>query len=464
MESSFYPYIGGFCWVGLLLMVGTIIRAKVKIFQTMLFPASLIGGILGFVLINLGLIGMPSSFGWKALTPSVFSMLTFHLFAFGFVGIGLLESSGDNKEGTGKVIARGAFWMALIFGFLFSIQALIGKGTFDLWKMFFGGDFFTGNGYLLGAGFTQGPGQTQAYATIWEHTYQVANALNVGLAFAAVGFLVAGVVGVPLAYYGIRRGWISLSEEDGKPGSLPQTFLKGLMDKDDHPCCAQATTHPANIDSVGFHFGLMFALYGGAYAWGLAWFLYLPKGINGLGFGLVFCWGMFLAMITRKIMKKIKISHLIDPETTRRLTGTTVDFMICAVFMGIQVRELADVAGPFLVSMTLASIATLFFCVWFGRRAPEHGFERGLTLFGYCTGTAASGLLLLRIVDPDFKTPVVVEVGMMNVFTMVIFKPISWSMPFVPVEGFPMFWIFVGVIVITPIVMYFLKMIRKPAF
>ena len=53
---------------------------------------------------------------------------------------------------------------------------------------------------------------------------------------------------------------------------------------------------------------------------------------------------------------------------------------------------------------------------------------------------------------------------MMNVFTMVIFKPISWSMPFAPVEGFPMFWIFVGVIVITPIVMYFLKMIRKPAF
>ena len=53
---------------------------------------------------------------------------------------------------------------------------------------------------------------------------------------------------------------------------------------------------------------------------------------------------------------------------------------------------------------------------------------------------------------------------MMYVFTMVIFKPISWSMPFAPVEGLPMFWIFVGVIVITPIVMYFLKMIRKPAF
>ena len=462
MESSFYPYIGAFCWVGLLLMVGTVIRAKVKIFQTLLFPASLIGGLLGFALINMGVVGMPSSLGWKALTPSVFSMLTFHLFAFGFVGIGLLESKGKDEKETGKVITRGAFWIALIFGFLFSVQALIGKGTFEVWKSIFGGDFATINGYLLGAGFTQGPGQAQAYATIWEHTYQVAHAISIGLAFAAVGFLVAGVVGVPLAFYGIRRGWVTLEEEAS--GKLSHVFLKGLMDKDNHPSCAQATTHPANIDSVGFHFGLMFALYGAAYAWGLAWFLYMPKGINGLGFGLVFCWGMFLAMITRKIMKKIKINHLIDPETTRRLTGTTVDFMICAVFMGIEVQELSDVAGPFIISMVLASIATLYICIWFGRRSPEYGFERGLTLFGYCTGTAASGLLLLRIVDPDFKTPVVVEVGLMNVFATIIFKPISWSMPFVPVEGFPMLWIFVGVIVVTPIVMYFLKMIRKPAF
>lgn len=38
----------------------------------------------------------------------------------------------------------------------------------------------------------------------------------------------------------------------------------------------------------------------------------------------------------------------------------------------------------------------------------------------------------------------------MNVFIFFLFKPISWSMPFVPLEGFPMLWIFVGVIVITP--------------
>ena len=457
MESTFYPYLGALGWIGLFLLIGTIIRAKVKLFQTLLFPASLIGGIIGFAFLNAGWLGIPSSTGWKTITPVVFSTITFHLFAFGFVGIGLLQA----KSGTdNKVVARGALWIALIFGLLFSVQALIGKETFDLWKMLIGGDFFTGNGYLLGAGFTQGPGQTQAYASIWETTYKTFNSINVGLAFAAVGFLVAGVIGVPLAFYGIKKGWVTV--EGG--GNLPNHFLRGLMDRGDNPACAHSTTHPANIDSVAFHLAIMAALYGAAYAFGVWWLCTMPKGINGLGIGMIFAWGMFFAMIARKIMGKLGILHLIDSETTHRLTGSTVDFMICAVFMGIQVRQLQDVAWPFVIAVVLGSVATLIICLWFGRRSPEYGFERGLTLFGYCTGTAASGLLLLRIVDPDFDTPVAVEVGLMNVFAILLFKPISWSMPFVPVEGFPMSWIFLGVIVVTPLVMYCFRMIRKPVF
>ena len=456
MEASFYPYLGALCWIGMLLMLGTLIRAKVPLFQKLLFPSSLIGGLIGFVLINLDLVGMPTSTGWKDITPNIFRMITFHLFAFGFVGIGLLQTK---KPASGKVVMRGALWIALVFGMTFSVQALIGKGVFVLWQDLFGGTFETVNGYLLGAGFTQGPGQTQAYATIWQTSYQTANALSVGLAFAAVGFLVAGIVGVPLAFYGIKKGWVSI-----EGGKLPQCFLRGLMDKGDNPTCARSTTHPANIDSVAFHLAIMATLYALAYAFGVWCLCTMPKGINGLGIGMIFAWGMFFAMIARKLMAKFDLIHLLDGETTRRLTGATVDFMICAVFMGIQVRQLQEVAMPFLIAVVLGTIATLFICLWFGRRSPEHGFERGLTLFGYCTGTAASGLLLLRIVDPEFDTPVAVEVGLMNVFATILFKPISWSMPFVPVEGFPMLWIFVAVTVVTPIVMYFLKMIRKPAF
>ena len=168
-------------------------------------------------------------------------------------------------------------------------------------------------------GKAQGPGQTQAYASIWETTYKISNSLNVGLAFAAVGFLVAGLVGVPLAFYGIKKGWVSI-----EGGKLPQCFLRGLMDKGDNPTCARSTTHPANIDSVAFHLAIMATLYALAYAFGVWWLCTMPKGINGLGIGMIFAWGMFFAMIARKLMAKFDLIHLLDGETTRRLTGATV--------------------------------------------------------------------------------------------------------------------------------------------
>ena len=456
MESTFYPYLGALGWIGLFLLVGTVIRAKVKFFQKLLFPASLIGGIIGFIFLNAGWLGIPSSTGWKTITPVVFSTITFHLFAFGFMGIGLLQA----KSGTdNKVVARGALWIALIFGLLFSVQALVGKGTFDVWKLLFGGDFFTGNGYLLGAGFTQG---SLPDAGVRQH---------LGTYLQDFQFHQRGprLRGRRLPRRGRhRRASGLLRHQEGLGCGRRRRQSSSALPARPHGQGRQPGLRPQHHASGqyrqrGLHLAIIAALYAAAYAFGVWWLCNMPKGINGLGIGMIFAWGMFFAMIARKIMGKIGILHLIDGETTRRLTGSTVDSAIRAVFMGIQVRQLQDVAWPFLIAVVLGSIATLVICLWFGRRSPEYGFERGLTLFGYCTGTAASGLLLLRIVDPDFDTPVAVEVGPMNVFA-VIFKPVSWSMPFVPVEGFPMVWIFVGMTVITPIVMYFLKMIRKPAF
>lgn len=459
MEATFFPNIMAFLWLGIMLMLGVFLRAKVRFFQRILFPASIIGGLIGFVLVNAGWLGAPSTQGWKVLDHTPFGLLTFHLFAFSFVGIGFLETA--RASDSSKVVLRGALWIALLFTMMFSIQALLGKGIFSGWAALFGGSFETVNGYLLGAGFTQGPGQTLAYATIWEQSYQTANAINTGLAFAAVGFLVAGLVGVPLALYGIKRGWVSCKEGSG----LSRALLSGLRDDGDRPACAYSTTHPPNIDSFGFHLGLMAGTYALAYLVGVLWTLYMPKGLSGLGFGMVFFWGMLIAMGVRKIMVWTGCIRLLDDATCHRLTNMLVDFMICSVFMGISLKSLEDVLLPFSLAIVAATIVTLGLCVWFGRRCPEFGFERCLALFGYCTGTAASGILLLRIVDPEFRTPVAVEIGVMNVCLLFIFDTtITLAMPFAPQPGFPLAWIFLGLAVILPVVVYFLKMVRKPAF
>ena len=38
---------------------------------------------------------------------------------------------------------------------------------------------------------------------------------------------------------------------------------------------------------------------------------------------------------------------------------------------------------------------TLFFILYFGRRVPGYSFERTVMMFGTCTGTIPTGLILL---------------------------------------------------------------------
>ena len=51
MEATFFPNIMAFLWLGIMLMLGVFLRAKVRFFQRILFPASIIGGLIGFVLV-----------------------------------------------------------------------------------------------------------------------------------------------------------------------------------------------------------------------------------------------------------------------------------------------------------------------------------------------------------------------------------------------------------------------------
>ncbi|MGM0404296.1 MAG: hypothetical protein ACQEQN_11305, partial [Thermodesulfobacteriota bacterium] len=55
-----------------------------------------------------------------------------------------------------------------------------------------------------------------------------------------------------------------------------------------------------------------------------------------------------------------------------------------------------------------------------GSRLADYRLERTLAIYGVVTGTVSSGLLLLRIVDPELKSPAAREIGFMNIFSVPI--------------------------------------------
>ena len=101
----------------------------VKFFQHMLMPVSVIGGILGFILMNLVL----SKYPVGGVNVTDFSNIVDVFFVMSFISIGLTGSKkkknkktedGKKKKSSGPV--RGAIGMALIWCILYALQPLVG--------------------------------------------------------------------------------------------------------------------------------------------------------------------------------------------------------------------------------------------------------------------------------------------------------------------------------------------------
>ena len=194
-----------------MLLVGVVLRAKIGLFQKFLFPASILGGLLGFILISVG---------WCNIPHETFTLFAIHFFTLNYISIGLTGTEAKPEKGSvQRMVIRGAFWMTLIFTCMVTTQMLIGTSMVYLTNTF-SKPIFPGLGWLLGQGYALGPGQAVAMSSVWQTTYNIPDAVSFGLTFAAVGFLIASLIGVPLANWGIRKGL-----PVNAPAELPRELL-----------------------------------------------------------------------------------------------------------------------------------------------------------------------------------------------------------------------------------------------
>jgi ESS family glutamate:Na+ symporter len=343
---------------------------------------------------------------------SLLETVAYHLFTVSFISIGLTgQGDNDGPKGRFKELLKGSLWMSLIFGISLPLQAIIGALVIYGYNMF-NEPMFEGLGFLAGLGFTLGPGQALSIGKVWE-TFNVQHAATLGLTFAAIGYFIASFVGVPLANWGLRKGYAS----SAKSRVLGQEFLKGIMRKEgEKENIGENTMHSANVDTMAFHLALVGLVYFLTYAFVKFLNTKLSPENSAMQWGFFFMWGMTIALIVRWFMGKIGIRHLIDAGVQRKITGTSVDFLIISTLTAVQIGVIRQYLILIVLISLIAGSATTILILYFGRRLESFSFERTMGIYGTCTGTASSGLLLLRIVDPEFKSPAALEVGVMNFF------------------------------------------------
>lgn len=406
------------------LLIGVILRAKITLLQRFLIPSCLIGGFIAMIIRNAGLIAIPQE---------TLELIVYHLFNLSFISVGLTPASKIREKGSKKEKLEGPVGMGLIEGVIFPIQAIIG-GVFTLLMIRLGFNLFSSFGFLTPLGFIEGPGQALSIGQSWEqiaaHIYT--NATVVGLTFAAIGFFFAFFVGVPLVDWGIRKGL-----SDQTPKVLPTDFVRGIISKNQEKKHAgYETTHPGNVDVVSFHFTIVGLTY--ILTYGLVSLITsLPLGdISKMIWGFFFFFGLVVAVLIRLIIEKLDVGYLIDRDVQKRITGWSVDFLIVATIAAIELMIVWTYLLPISIISIVTGIITLYVVMYIGKRMwKKYTLERIAGIFGTVTGTVPSGLLLIRILDPEFKTPAAIDLGLTSIFAapfvlvgmLLVNAPVLWG-------------------------------------
>lgn len=393
-----------------MLIVGTLLRAKVSFFRTMLVPASVIGGIIGLIFMNT----VPHLRMSVGVDTDMFTEIVNHLFTVSFISISLTSTPTESR-GNAKDMFRGALGMGIVWCLLYGGTPILGAGIISLIGKRF--DMPAVYGTLIPFAYAQGPGQAASFGAIYEG-YGYENAGVVAITFAAIGFIIAFSLGIPAARTGIKRGIAK------NCGTINDSLLRGYLSREEQTeYMVKDTTCNSNIETLTFHFALIGLSY--ILAVGISKLLARIPGFAGASLsGLMFMNGMYAAYIIKFIMKKLHLDFLQENTLQSKITGWTADYLVVCAFMAVNIEILRKWMIPVLIEAIVIAVVTFVVCFYFGRRiGGSNDFERTLGLFGTSTGTVPTGIALVRIVDPQFKTSTSVELGMMNL-VMLLSTPV----------------------------------------
>lgn len=113
------------------------------------------------------------------------------------------------------------------------------------------------------------------------------------------------------------------------------------------------------------------------------------------------------------VLCRLKLDWMIDKKVKARVTGPMSDIAICAAIASCDVSAVLDLLAPisvmcvlgFLVSWITFPIARKVF-------RNNYAFERMIVCWGSNTGVTITGMMLLKICDPDYTTPALAEFSM----------------------------------------------------
>ena len=434
-----------FLYLSAFLMIGTVLRRYVKFFQKYLIPNNLIAGFIALLIGSQG-------FGIINLHSDRLILYVYHLLALTFIALGLRQSKTNWGKGpVSKSIA--SLTSYIIQGSIGLIVALILVYTIAP-------DLFIGIGLLIPLGFGMGPGLAAVLGGGWDATlvklgYEAPGAAQIGLTFATIGYLYAFFGGMALIQWGIRTGKSKLITN---LDSITNDMRRGVYKDGKPPIAGKLPLTTEAIEPLAFQLSLIGLVY--LATWLIVNWLtgVMTAGNNQLLEQLAntvwsfhFVVGLLLSLVVRKILDMTGRGYVIDKGLMNRGMGVFLDFLIMGAVAAISLKIVLQNWEAILIMSLLAGPATGFMLYWVTRRAfDDFHFERFIELFGEMTGTINSALVLLRVTDPEFETPVAEDAAYGGGISLFLGLPLLFALN-IPIaiyenaiEGY---WVTLGILI-----------------
>lgn len=420
-----------------LILFANVLRRKIPFIRKTLMPTAVLAGFILLLLKSLGVL--------EIIDTEFLESLTYHALALGFIAMALRKPEKGSESGAMIGSKSGALIVST-----YLVQAIVGLVISLALAYTFMPDLFKASGILLPMAYGQGPGQANNVGT----TYQVLGmdgGRSFGLSLAAAGYLCACLVGVIYLNLYNRKGKVSRESQDiVVSGSVT---VDTFQDENEIPI-------EESVDKLSVQVAMVALLYLFTYliTWGITALLEaVAPGVAGtvstLLWGFNFIIGSVVAMGCRTLFTGLRSIKWMNRQYQNnyllsRISGLAFDVMIVAGIASINIDDLKGYWVPFLLMAVAGGIVTFIYLRYMSRKLyPNYEFEGFFSMYGMLTGTISSGVLLLREIDPGFKTPAANNLVTGSSFGIVFGAPVLLLVSMAAKSDI-MCWVVLGLVII----------------
>lgn len=397
-DYSVWGFFNIFAILLVSLLVANALKKAIPALEASLIPTSVLAGILLLVFSMVyDQFAQVKLFDSKLFGENGYAymeMITYHTLALGFIAGSLKTTGGKlSKKRAAEIFNTGVTTVST-----YLVQAVVGMGITVAAAWVLPG-FFKAAGLLLPFGYGQGTGQAMNYGNIYETQFGFAGGKSFGLTVAALGFLSASIGGVIHLNILKKRGYIK--SKKAAEGPITENEIQSL---DEIPM-------QESIDKFTIQVALITLSYLLAYV--LMWILgNLIPGMKAVIYGFNFLLGVLAATLVKAVLNLLKKKCIAQREYTNnflltRASNFFYDIMVVAGIAAIRLDLIDDYWGILLILGVVGlAITYAYNRVVVNVLFKEYKEEQFLAMYGMLTGTASTGVILLREIDGEFKTPV----------------------------------------------------------